>query len=216
MKHTLLAALAFISLSTNAYYEDNQRVQALADSGKAILEYESSDCEREPFETKLGLESGYSAICVKEVKLPVPVSYEVILMKEYELENDSDYDSRLTELRVFEGRSFSPNFVDLQTARKLFESFSIKLPTNPNFHFQAEEMNSSSFSEFEGLFIGYDFIEAPMSVQFLRNLLKGETAQRISFTEGVELYPGGGFNVTHHLILVKGKLIYLKNSWWDA
>lgn len=214
MKTSLLALLAIFSLSNNAYYEDHPRVQELADSGAVILEAESEDCSRGKYSTRLGTQTGFSALCVEEVKLPVPVSYEVILMKEYELENESDYDSRITELNVFKG-SFSTH-MSIEEARNLIKSFSVSISDSADIHFYSEVIDEESFNQFENLFIGYDMIEAPMTVSFLRKLLKGENALRFSFTDGVELYPGGGFNVTHQFILVKGKLVYFKNSWWDA
>ena len=215
-----LVTLMALALCLNTYsYE--RKVYELADSGNPELKKDSDSCPRrysnQSYTDLLGQEDGHNTLCVKHVKLPLAVLSEIREMKSNELENESDYDQRVTALYVFEQSSFTNGGVDSDSVKELAEKLGIPKSQIQGPTFRSFVANANSFSQFEGLALGEDyFMEQTESLKYLRTLLKGETILSISFGDGIELYPGGGFNVTHYLFLTKNKVVYVKLSWWDA
>lgn len=212
-------SVALMSLSAHAYYEDNNKVMELADGGVPQIAYSSEDCPKsygnKAFTHKLGAGTGYSSLCVKQVKIPADVLSEIRTMKENELENESDYDQRLTKLYVFEQDNYQTNLSE-SGVRELAKALGIPSDQIKNISFNAFVPDASSFGQFEGLVIGEDFVDESQSLKYLRQLLKGQLVLGVSFGDEIELYPGGGFGVTYYLYFTKGKVVYVKQSGWDA
>lgn len=139
-------------------------------------------------------------------------------MKEYELENDSDYDQRLTRLYVFKQDILKPgSSMSAKTVKQVASALGIPAKVVQGISFSSFIGNEGSLSQFEGLYIGTDFVgDDSESLKFLRSQMKGKLVLQVSFGDGIELYPGGAFYATHYLFIMDGKLIFVKHSGWDA
>lgn len=161
---------------------------------------------------------GWRPFCVTHEYLPSEVFSEVRVMKEYELENDSDYDQRLTRLYVFKQDILKPgSSMSAKTVKQVASALGIPAKVVQGISFSSFIGNEGSLSQFEGLYIGTDFVgDDSESLKFLRSQMKGKLVLQVSFGDGIELYPGGAFYATHYLFIMDGKLIFVKHSGWDA
>lgn len=220
MKHILTLALLISSFGAQAYYEDHPEVQALAESGKPALVKSAKECPKsygdQSLVDRLGPAKDYGTLCVSHQSLPSAVLSEIIEMKENELENESDYDQRVTALWVFKQDSIGTQWMTLKKVQELADMFDIPRSQSKSPAFGSFVADSDSFGQFEGLFVGDAYSNETATLNFLRKELKGKSVLQISMGDGVELYPGGGFQVTHYFFIVDGKLVYVKLSGWDA
>lgn len=158
-----------------------------------------------------------SKSCARSLTLPAAVQAEVDDMIANRFQNESDYDSRLTELKVF--RLPRPlhqlSLADWQNLVAVFglesvnprqESFEISGFGQPNFLRQAQ-----------GLWIQGTYVEKSSIYSYLADLLGSQPymAFQAGATE-ITLYPGGGFIKSHTLILAPEVLIYLKREGWNS
>lgn len=220
MKYILTLALIITSFGAQAYYEDHPVVQELAESGVPALTKKAEDCPSsygdQSFVDRLGPSKTYGSLCVKHKRLPGEVLSEIIEMKENELQNESDYDQRVTAFWVFEQTSFKPGWMNSRQVKEIAKVLGIPAKQAKEPSFGSYIADEDSFGQFEGLYIGEEYSSESATLSHLRSLLKGKTVLELSMGDGVELYPGGGFYVTHYIFIVEGKLIYVKLSGWDA
>lgn len=222
MKAFLLLTLAlFFSCNGQAYYEDHPEVEALVNTGYAQIYRGSSACPRsygdETLTDRLGAKEGYHTLCVKHVQLPANVLSEVMLMEEHELENESDYDSRVTKLYVFKQDKFTTKWgVTAKEILKLAKAFNIPAKMAKDARVSSFVGVESSVDQFAGLYVGDAYDTSNKTHDFITGELRGRQVLQISFGDGVELYPGGGFGVTHYFFIMDGKIVYVKHSYWDA
>jgi len=215
MKSILLTFTCVISLNSFSYYEDNPEVITLADSGKAELYETTNDCKGK-YPLRLGKTTGYQATCLSQIDLPLDVAGQIDVMKEFELENYSDYDSRVTELYMFNVKYGDAN-ISLEKLKEVFVAFGVKDVDLSEIRATSELVDANSFDFLEYIFVGDTPDENSTEINdFLLSHLAGQNTLKFQITRGVELYPGGGFNVTYFLYLIDGKMVFLKNSWWDA
>ncbi|MCB0367822.1 MAG: hypothetical protein H6624_01455 [Bdellovibrionaceae bacterium] len=215
----LVAAVVVSSLSAQAYFEDNRKVRDLASGGVPQLTINSEGCPKgfgdKSLTDRLGPVETFGTFCVKLVSLPGDVLSEIITMKDAELENESDYDQRMTKLYIFKQDTYNTN-LDLDAIKKVAKALGIPFHHLRGIRHKAFIANESSFSQFDGLMVGTEWVDNPKSVQHLIDTLKGKLVMGVSFGDEVELYPGGGFGVTYYLYFTKGMLVYAKLSGWDA
>lgn len=215
LKETVLIFLSIINVSILAYYEDRADVLELARAGEYATISSSKECQRD-WNGHRDLLNGDSKVCVSLFSIPSDVQNEVSLMKESELENESDYDQRVTSLLAFEWKSVSSSRVSLGDIEKLAKSLNIpeaQLKNPEVAPFQAER---GSFERFNQLFLGLEFKSNSKTFEYLVKNFEGQKVLSISFEKGVELYPGGGFYVTHYFFISQNKVIYVKLSWWNS
>jgi len=83
--------------------------------------------------------------------------------------------------------------------------------------FHGEEGN---LQQYYGLFLGLEFELESATYNYLLWKLSGKQVVSVSFEEGVDLYPGGGFYVTHTFFITfdgsQAKVEYVKLSWWNS
>ena len=222
MKAFLFLTMAlFFSCNGQAYYEDHPEVEVLVNTGYAQLHKGSSACPRtygdETLTDRLGPKADYNTLCVKHQSLPAEVLSEVMLMEEHELENESDYDSRVTKLYVFKQDKFTTKWgISSKEIIQLAKAFNIPVKMAKDARVSSFIGADNSVDQFEGLYVGDAYDSNTKTHRFITKELRGKQVLQISFGDGVELYPGGGFGVTHYFFIMDGKLIYVKHSYWDA
>ena len=70
---------------------------------------------------------------------------------------------------------------------------------------------------FDGLFIDDGYETNTALLRYMTRLLEDEDkVLRVSFGDGLDLYPGGGMGVVHYFYISENYLIYAKNVGWDA
>jgi hypothetical protein len=220
----ILALLLFLQTSQAlAWYEDNETVMILAESGTPRIDRQSSDCPNrysdQSLTHRLGTENvGWRPFCVIHEYLPSAVFSEVRAMAEYELENDSDYDQRITRMYVFKQEDLNPGTaLSIETVKQLGMALGIPKKIIKGITFSSFIGDETTLGQFEGLYVGTDFVgDQTESLKYLRSQLMGKLVLEVTFGDGIELYPGGGFSVTHYLFILDGKLIFVKHSSWDA
>lgn len=223
MKNSIIL-LALIALSglgnAKAYYEDVPKVRELAEAGTPEYEYRYEQCPQRYSvnkDLKDAIVTYENVFCVDRISLPTDVLAEVLEMKDNELENDSDYDSRITRFFVFKNDDFRAlQGMPLKTIKEFAKGLGI--PANQLKHDNLSTFTGdhNSFSQLEGLAMGFDYVEESLTLKHLRSLINGKTVTQVSFSDGIELYPGGGLGVTHYLLFIGEKTIYIKHSHWDA
>lgn len=218
MKLLLSTLLVTFALSSAAYYEDHPEVITLADSGSYSLNANSSECPRRywPKNENVELKGKEGSLCVEELNLPQDVAFDVMEMKSSELENESDYDQRVTSVLSFRSSLFKGVRFSLEGLTRFAKAMNIPESHLKDLNVESEKVKRSTFSMFDNLFIGLEFVDQNNLQKWLYKELKGELVQIVTFGEGVELYPGGGFYVTHYLVIANDQAIYLKLSWWNS
>lgn len=204
--------------SSYAYYEDNADVLRLVRAGETEVIRNSQKCPKlyGPKNEKDLLKGQDHALCIDILELPEEVTFEVMQMKEAELENESDYDQRVTSLLSFRWQKLSHQSFSLKSIKELSRALNIPEGHISDLHVEAELVGNKSFSMFDNLFVGLEFFDRSHVQSYLLKEFKGELVQIVSFGDGVSLYPGGGFYVTHYLIIGKEKVSYVKLSWWNS
>lgn len=208
-----------ISLSAAAYYNDLPEVIQLANSGDYILIKNSADCPSHrwaPKNEKDLLRGRKGSLCVEALSIPSEVNFEISMMEEAELENESDYDQRVTSLLAFKKSDFKGASASLESLKKFARAMDIPTSHLESIDFTAERASDRTFSRFDELFLGMTFKSNSQTHKFLVESFEGQNVQIITFEDGVELYPGGGFYVTHYLFLSSDKAVYVKLSWWNS
>lgn len=214
LKFAGLLFLLVLSYSSQAYYEDVPEVIQLSESGNFSLEVGSQRCGGVEPDLLNGEES---KICVSSVELPKSVKEEVTVMKAAELENESDYDQRITSIVALRWSGLEKGFSE-EVLRKLSLALKINSFDIENVSFSDFVGNERSFDTFSDLFHGLEFKHYSQTQDFLIDTFSGKSVQSASFDEEVELYPGGGFNVSHFFFYApsQGQLVYVKLSWWNS
>ncbi|MGB0454018.1 MAG: hypothetical protein ACPGJV_09925 [Bacteriovoracaceae bacterium] len=220
MKKLLLALTLLTSTQTFAQIDD--KVTELTNSGTPDFTKDSSVCksrfEDEGLTDQLGNSSNpWNSICVKRINLPYDVLQEVREMKRYEDTNESDYDSRVTRLYVFKSRYKAQAGLGTEGTKKLTDALGIPASQTKAGHVSAFIGESRHVDRFNNLHLNdMDYSEETKIAKYLETQIKGKLVLHIQFSDGIELYPGGGMYVDHHIFLVEGKIIYVKSTWWDA
>ena len=203
-------------------------VDDLVSQGQMQLQLNSKKCKNAKYPHQLGqFPSQFQSPCVLPVQLPLAVEVEIGTMRANELENESDYDQRVTRLEIFEHKHYNPAWsMDLEGIKTLAKNFNIKRVNtedgykNPGLSVSALLVTPKSFQHHGGdlmLGDGYDFDQTEaLFPNYLGNLLNGQLAIHFQFGEFLGLYPGGGFGVVHHFYITQTHLVYLKHSGWDA
>lgn len=212
-----LFLIALIS-SSQAYYEDHVEVIRLSEAGLSTVIKNSTQCPRRfhPKKERDLIKGRDFNLCVAEREVPEEVTFEVMQMKEAELENESDYDQRVTALFSFSWSALSGQSFSFEALKSFSRAMNIPENHLKDIQVKAEVVNESTFSMFNNLFVGLEFFDRSQVLTYLMKEYKGELVQIISFGDGVSLYPGGGFYVTHYLIIAKDKATYVKLSWWNS
>lgn len=218
LKLKMLALLFLISLSAQSYYEDNTDVIRLSESGDYTIIENSEECPQRfrPGNEKDLLVGVEGALCLESLEVPLEVKNEVAQMKEAELENESDYDQRVTSLLSFRWSNFKGASFSNEDLLKFALAMNIPSSHLKEIQAHAEKVTKKTFSHFDDLFLGLEFFRDSQLQDWLYKSLKGQFIQVVSFGDGVELYPGGGFYVTHYLFIAKDKAFYVKLSWWNS
>jgi|GEM_PF-3284824 len=221
MKRILAITLLALTINGQAwsYYEDNSQVIELVNSGDYKLlkdDYASCPPRHRPWDERDLLKGNASEACVKTYELPVDVSEEVQMMKANELENESDYDQRITEFLYFKWNKLEETGLSLESLESISGALNIPKDHLDNLLITSFIGSKESFSRFNYLFLGMEFKVRSATQEYLVELFNGKTVQALEFGSGVELYPGGGFNVTHFLFISEGKAAYVKLSWWNS
>lgn len=209
---------AFSSDTVWADYEDNLKVQKLVEAGQFEISYHA--CEQDSSgATNLKeddvLFNADKKICLHNIPLPSAVESEVGHMRANELQNESDYDQRITSMLHFSWKNLESDNIVLDDVINLFSVLNVEVdPDKVELH--SEVINHSSFSEFDDLFVDLFFKVNSNTQEFIRNSFQGELVQVVKFEEGVELYPGGGFYVTHYMVISLHHAMYIKLSWWNS
>ncbi len=218
MFNALIALFAVFSLSSNAYYEDLPEVISLANSGDFTLIENSAKCpgQYSPRQETDELRGREGSLCVQSLKLPAEVEQEIDLMNQAELENESDYDQRITSVFAFKYHRLVGAHANLSDVEDLASALNIPLSQMKDLTFSAEIANERTFSRFDDLFLGIEFKSNSKVSNFLLRSFAGQKVQVITFGDGLELYAGGGFYVTHYLFISNDKAFYVKLSWWNS
>ncbi len=214
MKALILIFLSFLAISDSAwsYYDDNEQVRALVNSGQ--FEMLRSACESEgPGSDALIL--GDEKLCLDILPLPYSVESEVEFMKSNELENESDYDQRIVSMFHFSSPVLQQDSLEIRDIIELYSFVNVQARAN-ELNIKSEVINNASFSEFDELFVDLFYKVNSNSQNFVKSAFEGELVQIIKFEEGVELYPGGGFYVSHYLVISAKHAMYIKFSWWNS
>lgn len=224
LKLVALLLITTYSLSAVALFEDVPEVVRLADSGDYNLLKSSSYCAVAGAvngEADL-LVSAHDALCVNSINLPKGVREEVALMESAELENESDYDQRITSFLAFRWSGLDSSGLTPENVKKLALSLNIN-PEDVSGVQVADFMSDErSFDVFNELFHGLEYVEGSKTQDFLIRSFLRKSVQSATFHQEVPLYPGGGFNVTHYFFYSRGvegsqgQLVYVKLSWWNS
>ena len=205
----LILNLLFCSASWS-YYEDNSEVQRLVRAGRYEVDYRG--CEDQSADALI-VEN--EKLCLNILPLPSMVEAEVGHMRSNELENESDYDQRITSLLHFSVSDLKKQRIDLEDVLGVFSFLNVNAMAD-ELSLASEVVDTQSFPEFDELFIDLFYKAGSNSQQFIRDSFRGELVQIIKYEEGVELYPGGGFFVSHYLIIAANHAMYIKFSWWNS
>jgi hypothetical protein len=219
MKALLSTLLISLSLSTLGYYDDLPEVVDLANSGDFVLIENSQNCPKHrwaPKNQKDQIRGDKGSLCVEFLPLPKEVSFEVSMMEEAELENESDYDQRITSVLAFKRSDFLGAQASLESLKEFAIAMNIPHSHLDTLAFNSEVASERTFSRFDELFLGMTFKSNSLTHKFLVESFKGQNVQVVTFGDGVELYPGGGFYVTHYLFISSDKAVYVKLSWWNS
>jgi hypothetical protein len=211
-------AVFLLNLSSFAYYEDLPQVVELANAGDYHLVLDGQACPRRygPKNEVHQLRGKEGQLCLESLKVPAEVVFEVAQMEGAELENESDYDQRVTSVLSFRSELFKDQRFSLSGLKAFAKAMDIPVRHLENVAVRGEQVRSGSFSMFNDLFVGLEYIDRSEVQKWLYREFSGQSVQIISFGDGVELYPGGGFYVTHYLIVCDDKAVYLKLSWWNS
>ena len=224
MKKIIIFCIS-LSLSQWAFADDKAKeIQAIVDSGQPKLELNSKTCDDDKDGADL-LEFTrpfyYSGVCGDVAKLPKKVLRELWDMEDEQLENESDYDSRITKVYVFEHDGVYLSHQSIITLKKiedLREAFNIPKTDNVRLGVM-EPVKGSTFSMLNyGLTLGNHWYELEDTYvgQYLKTQIDGEIGMHIEYVEELPLYPGGGLNATYHIFLMDKKLVYVKSVWWNS
>ncbi len=211
-------AVFLLNLSSFAYYEDLPQVVGLANAGDYHLVLNGQACPKRygPKNEVHQLRGKEGQLCLESLKVPAEVVFEVSQMEGAELENESDYDQRVTSVLSFRSELFKGQRFSLESLESFAKAMDIPVSHLENVDAYAEQVREGSFSMFDYLFVGLEFIDRSEIQKWLYREFSGELVQVVSFGDGVELYPGGGFYVTHYLIIANDRAVYLKLSWWNS
>jgi len=221
MKSLNLIILSFLLSGVSAIwadYENNQQVQQLVEAGRFEISYHT--CNQDQSDSAVLNEDDVliredKKICLHNIALPSNVESELGQMRVSELQNESDYDQRITSMLHFSWKNLERDSIALDDIINLFSVLNISVgPEELELH--SEVINSSSFSEFDDLFVDLFFKMNSRTQDFIRSSFEGELVQVVKFEDGVELYPGGGFYVTHYLVISHHHAMYIKLSWWNS
>ena len=219
MKALLNIILLTLSTAALGYYDDLPEVVSLANSGDYVLIENSQNCPEHRWAPKNQVDeirSQNGTLCVESLGLPNEVAFEISMMEEAELENESDYDQRITSVLAFKISGLKGSRVSLSELKSFAAAMNIPLSHLEDADFNAEVASERTFSRFDELFLGMTFKSNSATHQYLVDSFKGQNIQVVSFGDGVELYPGGGFYVTHYLFISSDKAVYVKLSWWNS
>ncbi len=200
----------FFCLNAWSYYEDNSEVQRLVLSGRYEISYRG--CADQGSDALIFDEE---RLCLHIIPLPSSIEAEIGHMRLNELENESDYDQRITSLLHFSSFNLKKERVDLEDIVEIFSFLNVDADAN-EISISSEVVDSQSFSEFDELFVDLFSKSNSNSQKFIRDSFKGELVQIIKFEEGVSLYPGGGFYVSHYLVIAANHSMYIKFAWWNS
>ena len=206
--------LLFLVLSSSAWsdFDENEQVRSLVDSGR--FEMIQNACEREDL-GRDALISETDRLCLNILPLPGTVESEVEFMKSNELENESDYDQRIVSIFHFSSPALQQESVEIKDILELYSFVNVKANAS-ELNIKSEVINNASFSEFDELFVDLFYKVNSNSQSFIKSAFEGELVQIIKFEQGVELYPGGGFYVSHYLVISAKHAMYIKFSWWNS
>ncbi|MBC96659.1 MAG: hypothetical protein CME63_02850 [Halobacteriovoraceae bacterium] len=214
MKSLILFTLTLLTWKQAlAYYEDHPVVRDLVESGRFEVSYNS--CASEERFHKDALVRDNERVCLSIFPLPGNVEAEVGHMRSNELENESDYDQRITSLFHFSLDEIQRNEIELADISHILSFLNVEIDAT-ELSLQSEIIDEYSFSEFDELFVDLFFKASSGTQDYIRKTFMGELVQIIKFEDGVELYPGGGFFTTHYLIISKKQSMYIKFSWWNS
>ena len=214
MKALILILLSFVAISGSAwsYYDENEQVRELAHSGR--FERLHSACESEGLGSDALVRDG-EKLCLDILPIPSSVESEVEFMKSNELENESDYDQRIVSIFHFSSPALQQESVEIKDILELYSFVNVKANAS-ELNIESEVINNASFSEFDELFVDLFYKVNSNSQSFIKSAFEGELVQIIKFEQGVELYPGGGFYVSHYLVISAKHAMYIKFSWWNS
>ena len=215
---TLILTLG-LTAPAYAYYDDLPEVVDLANSGDFVLIENSQNCPEHrwaPKKQKDEIRGDKGSLCVEFLQLPQEVSFEVSMMEDAELENESDYDQRITSVLAFKRSDFRGAHASLATLKDFADAMNIPQSHLDTLAFNSEVASEKTFSRFDELFLGMTFKSNSQTHKYLLESFKGQNVQVVTFGDGVELYPGGGFYVTHYLFISSDKVVYVKLSWWNS
>lgn len=216
---TITLLIFMINGETWSYFDDNSQVVELVNSGDyKLIKEDSASCppENRPWDERDLLQGETEEACVKTYELPVNVKEEVQMMKANELENESDYDQRITEVLNFKWNHFEESGLSLDSLKTITGALSIPKSHLDNLTIGSFIGSKESFSRFDYLFLGMEFKVRSATQEYLVDFFKGKPVQALEFGSGVELYPGGGFYVTHFIFISEGRAVYVKLSWWNS
>jgi hypothetical protein len=221
MKHVVLSALVAFSFNANAY-EYMPEVEEIGTSGGYTINHLAQDCSSEyPDMLIMPGQFGKDGVCMSQIRFDEKAYDELDQMESEQYDNDSDYDSRITDVFAFEHEDFLTwnGTVTEGLIEHLNEAFNLAEGAAENFQVRVMNLKKDPLYPFHGyLFLGGmgEAIEDYQIGQELTELLAGEQGIHLSFRKEVGLYPGGGINVTYHFFMMDGKTVYVKEVHWDA
>lgn len=226
LKFVALIFLFTLNLSVSALYEEVPEVARLSKSGDYKLFPSSRYCavqgaQKGEFDLLVGSKE---TLCIHSITLPKSVREEVALMEASELENESDYDQRVTSLLAFRWSELDKTGLTPKTLKRLALSLNINAEEMKNIQINDFYSDEFSFDVFRELFLGLEYAEGTKTQDFLIRSFLHRNVQSASFHHEVPLYPGGGFNVTHYFFYSsgngdetsQGQVVYVKLSWWNS
>jgi hypothetical protein len=221
MKDTILLITCFMTMSFNnalAYSDQDQdKMMELSRSGHPVLKKGETCPSHSPL-LFAGADNRYASHCVKKEIIPSTVSAEISMMKEYELENESDYDQRVTELVILKSDRFNTRFISTKTLKKYFKALDVDHDNLlENITLSVKNYNRENpLRNYDSLFVGEEYKDDTYLSTFLKSQLSNKQVLKIELNDGVELYPGGGLSVSYSIFMIEGYLIYTKHMNWDA
>jgi hypothetical protein len=226
LKLVALLLFSLLSLSAAALYEDVPEVMRLSRSGDYEIINSSRYCAVQgavngEMDLLIGKEG---TLCIDSIVLPKSVKEEIALMEASELENESDYDQRITSFLAFRWSGLKEEGLTPKTLTTLAKSLNINLEEMQDGQISDFRGDENSFNEFTELFHGLEYVEGSKTQDFLIRSFLRKSVQSVQFHQEVPLYPGGGFNVTHYFFYSpstteegsQGQVVYVKLSWWNS
>jgi hypothetical protein len=147
------------------------------------------------------------------VTLPANVKADIVDMTKHRFYVESDYDERITKLYVMDHAGDLAT--DVGTARQLALMLNVPSSMIGTIYKRTYGSRERQFiRNFEGLYIGGDYVGDTSISRYLRDLLDGHDVVVHTFgPEEISLYPGGGFNTTFYLIITDSHVVYAKKEW---